>query len=180
MVGIDPLGQTLKYISGNVFRGRILVLKERKVIQVMMIQFGENIPGELLEFTEVQQDPARIQTIPAHHHFHLPVMPMEILTLSPKIAQIVCGGEFAYDFDLVDRLIQRQVLHLVFNGRLCFLVDLSAFLAAAIGTNHANAVAVAAKDSILPVTVPDFFIFSRFGMVRRCVQPLPAMTAVWT
>jgi hypothetical protein len=166
MVGVDPLAQTLKYISRNVFRGRILVLKERKVIEVMMIQFGENIPGALLEFTKVQQDPARIQTIPSHHHLYFPVMPMEILTLSPKIAQIVCGGEFAYDFNLVDRLIQRRVLHLVLNGPLCFLVDLSAFLAAAIRTNHADAITVAAKDSILPVTVPDFFIFSRFGMVR--------------
>jgi hypothetical protein len=180
MVGVDPLGQTLKYISCNVFRGRILVLKERKVIQVMMVQFGENIPGELFEFTEVQKDPARIETMPAHYHFHLPVMPMKILTLSPEIAQIVCGGEIAYNFDLVDRLIQRRVLHLVLNGRLCFLVGFSAFLAAAIRTDHTDAIAVAAKDSILPITVPDPFIFSRFGMVRRCFQPLSTITAVRT
>ena len=74
-----------------------------------MIEEPHNIPRNSLEMSEVNQHPDFVEPIPADVDFDLPVVAVQVLTLSAVPAQRVSGGELFFDHDFVHRSTRADV-----------------------------------------------------------------------
>lgn len=71
-----------------------------------MVEFGEDLPGEGLEFSEVKKNAALVQFLAAQNNLDFPVVPVQILALAPKVFEIVGRGKITEDFHLVNGFFQ--------------------------------------------------------------------------
>jgi hypothetical protein len=124
----------MEKITGDVLRRRVMGGKEGQIIQVAVVEFGQDISGGSLDFSKVQDHSALVQVSPRDHRLHLPVVPMEGLALAAKIAEVMGGGELADDLELIHLRLSR--------------IGLATLLAAAVGSDDADARAVTAKKPL--------------------------------
>lgn len=76
--------------------------EERKVIQIAMIDFPKQVSCDLLNLSEINQNPALIQLHTTQNYLNFPVVAMKILTSAAEISQIVCRRKISDDFDFVE------------------------------------------------------------------------------
>jgi hypothetical protein len=55
VVIVEPLAQAMEQKLRDIFRGWIVLLKKGEVIQIVVIQFGQDISGGLFDFAEIHE-----------------------------------------------------------------------------------------------------------------------------
>ena len=72
-----------------------------------MVHFAQKLPGRLLDLPEINQHAPPVQFGSPNHHFHLPVVAVEIFAFAAKIPQVVSGSKVTDDLYLVN--VSRQI-----------------------------------------------------------------------
>jgi hypothetical protein len=68
----------------------------------------EKLTGGLFDLPEIDQNAALIQLSSPEHHFHLPVMAMQVFTLATKVSEVMSSREIAYNLYFVKPVLQNQ------------------------------------------------------------------------
>ena len=90
--------QVLQKITGKIFGRRIELLVEgRQFVQIAVIEIFNDLVGRFLEIAEIDKQADVIQFLAAGKDLDLVIVAMQVLALPFVAAQLVGGGEIAFD-----------------------------------------------------------------------------------
>ena len=95
----DPFRHSLQHVLCEVLRRWLQFVKRRQLVDVSMIEIGDDLIRRRFQFHEINQQAHVIQLTSTRVNLDLVIVAMQILTLALVAAQLVRTGEIPLNHD---------------------------------------------------------------------------------
>ena len=93
--------QAVEDVGGDVFGRGVLLLKGRKFVEILVIQFLHDHVHRLFQVLEIDAHAQFVKFGGAHRHLHLPIVAVRSFAVAGIVAQMVARGKMGAGEDIV-------------------------------------------------------------------------------